>query len=147
AQYQALKEKVRGKVNSDQSSVISQTEMEGLFSADDLARIEKLAGRIAAEAAEQRDKMIHKTALAELRRPLASQYLNNGLLRIIDAGLKGATGGYLANPFTLATNQLSNEIFISMHTLRRALYGLMSLPFDPRQAKLGLYEAANLAKG
>lgn len=117
------------------------------FTAEDLARIEKLAGRIAVEAAEHRDKMIHRNALAELQRPLASQYINNRLLRIIDAGLRGATGGYLASLFTLSTNQISNEMFVTMHTLRRAIYGLMSLPFDRKQGKLGLYEAGNLLKG
>ena len=117
------------------------------FSPEDVARIEKLAGKVAAEAAEHRGKMVHAHALAELRRPLASTYINNGLLRMIDAGIRGATGGYLANPFTLATNQLSNELFVTMHTAQRALYGLMSLPFDRKQGKLGLYEAGNLFKG
>lgn len=117
------------------------------FSPEEVARIEKLAGKVAVEAAEHRDKMISRAALAELRRPLASQYLNSGLLRILDAGIRGATTGYLANLFTLSTNQISNELMVTMHTARKALEGIMSLPFDQQQGKLALYEAGNLLKG
>lgn len=118
------------------------------FSPEDVARIERLAGKVAAEAAEHRDKMIHKNALAELRRPLASTFINNGLLRVLDAGIRGATSGLLANPFTLTTNQLSNEIMITMHTARRGLAGLFALASGHgSEGKLGLYEAANLLKG
>jgi hypothetical protein len=118
-----------------------------LFDVNERQRLERLAGGLAAQAAKTGDMMIHQSALNELRRPLASSYLNNRLLRMLDAGIKGAVGGYLTNPFTLATNQLSNELFITMHTARKALEGLFSLGSDNRQAKQSLYEAGNLLKG
>lgn len=110
-------------------------------------KIRGLAGKIAADAAKSGDRMIHEDVLAELRRPLASQHVNNWMLRTLGKFVRGSTTALLAHPFTAMNYQLSEEVFIGMHTARKLLEGLLSYPFDKTQGKLGLYEAGNLAKG
>lgn len=66
---------------------------------------------------------------------------------LAQTGMRGWSAGVLANPFTAAAYQLSEELFVTMHTVRKALEGVFSIGSDKRQMKLGLYEAAQLAKG
>lgn len=121
--------------------------VEGL-SKEDVERLVAFAGEIVPRAVQSKDKMIHKTVIAELNRPLANHTINNRALRILGGMVSSLTGGYLVQPFTWANNIGSNELFKTMRAVQRGYESIFLLAFgETRDAKIAGKDAWNVAKG